>query len=287
MSVAPCAPQIASHARSVSSPPRVREPETGTVERWAAAYITSTSLEVKLAPPAPPREWTSAPEPTRILAPGRPDALMVHVKAAKQRGFASPHGRARAMHTFFHHELQAAELFAFALLAYPDAPHPLRQGLLKIMLDEIRHANLYADEVTRLGFEVGAFPVRDWFWERIPACPDIVSFLATMGLGFEAANLDHASRYERIFRDVGDPSAAETQALVGRDEVMHVRFGAEWFRTITGALAFDAWTRALPKPLSPLLMRGAQLDLASRRRAGLDEEFLGALAAWLPDTPSS
>jgi uncharacterized ferritin-like protein (DUF455 family) len=264
-----------------------RTDDDETIERWALAYVRSTSLEEKLAPSMPPTRWARSGTPIRIDAPGRPEALTVHVKASKQRGFSSPHGRARAMHTFFHHELQAAELFAFALLAYPEAPEALRAGMLRIMLDEIRHANLYAERVRALGYEVGAFAVRDWFWERIPACPDILSFLATMGLGFEAGNLDHASRYERIFRDVGDAASAETQAIVGRDEIMHVRFGAEWWRTLHGALTFDRWREALPSPLSPMLMRGATLDLTARRKAGLDEEFLGALAAWLPDTPSS
>lgn len=273
-------------------PPRVAEEDTGrrteagTLERWAEDYILATTLDAKLAPPAPPRVAAAA-SALRITKPGRPDALTVQAKAGKQRGYASPHGRARAMHAFFHHELQAAELFAFALLAYPEAPQALREGLVRILLDEVRHANVYAEQVSRLGFEIGAFGVRDWFWERVPACPTITAFLATMGLGFEAGNLDHASRYERIFRDVGDPISADVQRLVGRDEVMHVRFGAEWFRTLEGALTFEAWREALPPPLSPMVMRGATLDREARTRAGLDEAFLGALAAWLPEEPSS
>lgn len=262
-------------------------PPPGTVERWAWDYVAATSLAAKLAPPPPPETWVERPAPRRIAAPGRPSELTVQEKAAKQRGYASPHGRARAMHAFFHHELQAAELFAFAILAYPDAPHDLRRGLVRILLDEVRHAGVYAEQVRRLGFEIGAFGVRDWFWERVPACPDVVSFLATMGLGFEAGNLDHAARYARIFRDVGDAEAAHVQIVVGRDEERHVRFGAEWFRALRGSLDFDDWRSALPSPLSPMVMRGAALEHDARRRAGLDDAFLGALAAWLPDAPSS
>lgn len=260
-------------------------PEVGTLERWAWDYVHAVSLTEKLAPPPPPEhsvrgEW-------RRVAPGRPPELRVEGRAGKQRGFASAHGRARAMHTFFHHELQAAELFAYALLAYPEAPDALRAGLVRILADEVRHAKLYASEVERLGHAMGDFPVRDWFWERIPSCPDIVSFLATMGLGFEAGNLDHAARFGRIFRDVGDTRAAEVQAIVARDEIAHVRFGARWFEELQGALDFDAWASALPAPLSPMLMRGERIERESRLEAGLPEDFLARLETWIDRPPSS
>jgi len=262
-------------------------PEPGTLERWAWDYVHATTLTAKLSPGVPPTLIESKAHERRPLSPGRPAELVVREKAGKQRGFASEHGRARAMHAFFHHELQAAELFAFALLAYPDAPPALRDGLVRILLDEVRHANLYAEEVSRLGAEIGAFGVRDWFWERIPRCTDIVSFLATMGLGFEAGNLDHASRFERIFRDVGDAHAAAVQALVGRDEVAHVRFGAIWFANLRGSLEFDDWCSTLPDPLSPMLMRGETLDREARRAAGMSDEFLDRLASWASERPSS
>lgn len=262
-------------------------PEPGSLERWAWDFVHATTLREKLAPDAPPTRSEATRVARRLVAPGRPAELAIQGKAGKQRGFASPHGRARAMHAFFHHELQAAELFAFAILAYPDVEPGLRDGLVRILLDEVRHANLYVSEVERLGFEVGAFPVRDWFWERIPSCPDVVSFLATMGLGFEAGNLDHAARFERIFRDVGDLRAAEVQSIVARDEVEHVKFGAAWFRRIRGELTFDDWTRALPSPLSPMVMRGATLELRARRDAGMPDAFLERLESWTPEPPSS
>lgn len=272
-----------------ASPPDLdlESPSAGTVERWAWDYIVADRLDDKLAPPAPPTRFEEVSRPRRRIEPGRPAELRVEAKAHKQRGLASPHGRARAMHAFLHHELQAAELFAWALLAFPDAPLGLREGLLRILLDEVRHANLYAEEIRRLGFEVGAFPVRDFFWERVPRCATIESFLAVMGLGFEAGNLDHAARFADRFRDVGDARAAEVQRIVGADEIAHVRFGATWFRALHGALDFDSWSRALPPPLSPLLMRGEPICLSARRAAGLDEAFLSALSAWRPDTSSS
>ncbi|MGH7297993.1 MAG: ferritin-like domain-containing protein [Polyangiaceae bacterium] len=266
-------------------------PTAGTVERWAWDYVRAGSLEGKLSPPAVPEAW-EAREPAvapvrRLEAPGRPPELRVVSKAGKTRGLATPIGRARALHTFFHHELQAAELMAWAVLAFPDTPRDFRRGLLRIAQDEIRHMHLYAGHIARLGFAVGQFPVRDWFWERVPSCADAASFLATMGLGIESANLEHSASFAARFREAGDEEGARLQERVGAEEIAHVRFAATWFRAFRSTLDFDAWRRALAPPLSPLLMRGQPLQREARLRAGQTEQFLDELEAWQPDSPGS
>ncbi len=257
-------------------------PPDATVERWAWDLVVTTSLEAKLSPPAPPSAWEESPPARRIPSPGRPSALRVVAKAPRSRGLGTPAGRARAMHTFLHHELQAAELMAWAILAFPTAPGKLRAGLVRIAQDEVRHMRLYESHIERLGYRFGDFPVRDWFWERVPSCVDATSFVATMGLGFEAANLEHSTLFAARFRTAGDEEGAEVQEVVGREEVAHVRFGARWFTELTGGLTFDAWARALPAPLSPMLMRGRPLDREIRARAGFPEPFLDQLEAWQP-----
>ena len=264
-------------------PTRAQEPESGTIQRWAWDYVLATTLDAKLSPPPVPETWEESPPVRRLEAPGRPPELRIVTKAAKTRGLRSPHGRARALHTFLHHELQAAELMAWAILAFPDTPVEFRSGLVRIALDEIRHMHMYAKEIRRLGHEVGEFTVRDWFWERIPRCPDPGSFVAAMGLGFESANLEHTASYAARFREAGDEDGARVQELIGLEEIAHVRFGARWFQTFLGELEFDAWRAALPAPLSPLLMRGRPIQREARRRAGQPEPFLDRLDAWQPD----
>ena len=259
------------------------EPEGGTVERWAWDYVLATTLDAKLAPPPVPARWEGLGAARRIVAPGRPPELRIVTKAAKTRGLRSEHGRARALHTFLHHELQAAELMAWAVLAFPESPQEFRAGLVRIALDEIRHMHLYAKEICRLGHKVGDFTVRDWFWERIPLCPDPASFVAAMGLGFESANLEHTASYAARFREAGDDEGAQVQELIGREEIAHVRFGARWFERFRGGLEFESWRSALPAPLSPLLMRGRPLHRDARRRAGQPEQFLDELDAWQPN----
>ncbi len=89
-------------------------------------------------------------------------------KAPKSaHALASPQKRAHLLHTFLHHELQAAELMCWAVLKFRDTPPSFRRGLLSICQDEIRHMRLYSDQIERLGFKVGDFPVRDWFWSAL------------------------------------------------------------------------------------------------------------------------
>ncbi len=256
-----------------------------TVERWAWDYVATSSLAYKLAPPPLPERWEEHPPARRPSAPGRPPELRVESKAPKTRGLFAPAGRARALHTFLHHELQAAELMAWALLAFPETPREFRAGLARIAGDEVRHMNLYAAHIERLGYRVGSFVVRDWFWERVPSCATPASFVATMGLGFESANLEHTASFAKRFRAAGDEEGARVQELVGREEIAHVRFGARWFAEFTGSVDFDAWHRSLPAPLSPMLMRGHPLEHDARLAAGFPADFLAKLTAWQPVAP--
>jgi uncharacterized ferritin-like protein (DUF455 family) len=260
----------------------------GTVERWAFEYVTSTDLARKLDPPAPPRTFADHPAPLRIEQPGRPPELHVTARAPKAPGpdaMRAPEKRAALVHTFLHHELQAAELMCWAILAFPDTPEAFRMGLVGIAKDELRHMALYAEHLATLGSRFGAFPVRDWFWQRIPRAESPASFVATLGMGLEGANLDHAARFTERFRAIGDARGAEIEAQIGAEEVPHVRFALHWFERFTGALDFATWCAHLPPPLSPLLMRGAPLDREARLAAGFPPAFLDDLARWEPASP--
>ncbi len=265
----------------------MQPPIAGTVERWAWDYVLAATLPAKLSPAPVAEAWEDAGVARRLLAPGRPPELRVIDRRERGRSLRTADGRARALHTFFHHELQAAELMCWALLAFAETPREFREGLLRIALDEVRHMGIYARALERLGSHVGAYPVRDWFWARVPACATPASFVAVMGLGLEGANLDHSAAFAARFREAGDEDGARAQELVGLEEIAHVRFGARWFAHFRGALSFAAWRDALPAPLSPLLMRGHPMQRAARLRAGVPEAFLDELDAWRPDTRGS
>jgi uncharacterized ferritin-like protein (DUF455 family) len=256
------------------------------VEAWALHYISSTDLRVKLAPPPTPDEFCTHMAPLRIAQPGRPPELKPAPRGQrlpKPQAFTQAKHRARALHSFFHNELQAAELMCWALLAFCDAEPEFRRGLVRVCWDEIRHMQLYRAHIEYLGFAIGDFGVRDWFWSRVPACPSKLSFVAVMGMGLEAANLEYAPSFAAHFRAVGDEAGAALQERVAEDELAHVRFATQWFREWTGGCDFATWVAQLPPPWSPWVLRGEPMAHAARRRAGMSDGFVAALAAYVPE----
>lgn len=253
------------------------------VEAWARHYITTTDLAHKCVPGTPPRNFDPRAETLDLRPPGRPSELRVtraRPRSLSQAAMLDPKNRAKLLHKFWHHELQAAELMCWALLAYADAEPEFRVGLLGICQDEIRHMAMYQRHVEALGFRIGDFLVRDWFWERVPTCRSKLQFVALLGMGLEAANLDHTPRFAAWFDHVGDHTGARLQEQVGREEVAHVRFAVRWFRRWTGGCDFERWTGSLPEPLSPLLMRGKSINRAARFKAEMGEAFVDALMDW-------
>lgn len=272
--------------------PPAEAPPLGTVERWAWDYVLSADLDVKLSPPPPPSQWEVSPPPRRIERPGRPASLTLSARSTKTPGpeaLRSPARRAQLVHTFLHHELQAAELMAWALLAFPASPRAFRGGLVRIALDEVRHMGMYREHLAQLGSRYGQFPVRDWFWERVPRAATPAHFVAVLGVGFEGANLDHTARFAEKFRAIGDEAGARIQEQVGAEEVPHVRFAMRWLRrwARVGDLSLDVWAAHLPPPLSPLVMRGKPLDRERRLRAGFSEPFMDELSQWAERPPGS
>ena len=256
------------------------------VEAWAEHYVRSAQLCFKLAPPAPPARFREGASPLRLMQPGRPPEFRLALRGErtpKLEALKEPHYRARALHAFFHHELQAAELTCWALLAFADAEISFRKGLLGICLDEIRHMNLYREHIEALGSRIGEFGVRDWFWKRVPTCPTKLSFVAVMGMGLEAANLEYAGDFAARFRAVGDETGALIQERIATEEVAHVGFGTRWFARWTGGCDFETWAAELPPPLSPWVMHGNPIAEGARKRAGMSDQFIAALEAYVPE----
>jgi uncharacterized ferritin-like protein (DUF455 family) len=245
--------------------------------------LSATTLAAKFDLPEAPRALESNGPFRAGARPGRPPELVLSRSRRKTPGpeaMKSPVRRAELVHTFLHHELQAAELFCWAILAFPQAPETFRRGLAKIARDEVRHMNLYREHLAELGHAFGDFPVRDWFWERVPTVRNPIEFVATLGMGFEGGNLDHTKRFADCFRAIGDETGARIEETIFEEETAHVRFAIHWFREWTGCCDFRTWMRHLPPPLSPTVMKGQPLERAGRLRSGFDESFVADLAAW-------
>ncbi|MGE0869123.1 MAG: DUF455 family protein [Kofleriaceae bacterium] len=263
---------------------------------YAREIVTCQSLAGKLASPPDDLELAAPFDAVRIAAPGRPPELAIvagrHAKVPPLAGMRDPSQRARILHALANHELQAIELFAWAVLAFPDTPIAFRRGLLAVLADEQRHLQLYQERLVALGSTFGAEPVTGHFWNKLDHLSGPIEFVCTMALTFENANLDFASDYAAAARACGDDATAAALERVHADEIRHVHFGWVWlkrFAQTSDHQPFDPWRAYLAHvryPLGPKRARGARFDREARRRAGLDEAFIEELAAIEPTRPS-
>jgi len=251
----------------------------------ARRILDRPDLGSKLEPP-PPRLTDDRPGPPRRPAgPARTPDLAISPSAEARvpaiGGLADPAQRPRIVHALANHELQAVELFAYALLAFPDAPARFRRGLALVLADEQRHTRLYEGLLHRDGFRLGDFPVSGFFWSKVRDLTSPLRFICAMGLTFENANLDFTLEYAGAARDAGDPELASVLERVHRDEIHHVRFGWTWLERLKppATSAWEAYRANLTWPVRAELARGRTFRPGPRRRAGLDEAFIAELGA--------
>jgi uncharacterized ferritin-like protein (DUF455 family) len=258
---------------------------------FAHALVTATTLEGKRA--TLPPGWTDdhPGEALRLDAPGRPTALVPvtgqGVRVPPLAGMPDPAQRRRILHALANHELQAAELFAWALLAWPEMPRAFRVGCAKILGDEQRHMGLFLERLAALGGHFGQEPVSAHFWSKVPELATPLDFICTLGLTLEGANLDFSLEHAQAARAAGDAATADVLQVVHDDEVDHVRFAWVWLQRLAPEDP-DRWAtyaRHVRLPGGPARARGATFDAAGRRAAGLDEAFIDRLAATPPRTP--
>ncbi|MGH7201557.1 MAG: DUF455 family protein, partial [Planctomycetaceae bacterium] len=187
--------------------------------------------------------------------------------------------RAIAHHIMANHELQAVEVMAFVLLAFPDAPPEFRAGLAGIIDDEQRHTRMHVDRAAALGLRFGGLPVNAYIWKKAQRFQSVLDYLAGLPLTFEARNLDHTLEFDRHFTAAGDERSAAVVRAIHRDEIRHVAFGLEWLRRLKdrGQSDWDAYAAHLDWPLRPSRAAGDELHRAPRLEAGMTPEFLDAL----------
>jgi uncharacterized ferritin-like protein (DUF455 family) len=251
------------------------------IRDFAQDLVTTEDLVRKLAPPPAGLTDEDPGPPLRIEQPGRPPELRFQrrIEVPSSEGMPDPAQRPRILHALANHELQAAELFAWALLAFPDAPRDFRRGLLRILADEQRHTRMYIARVEEAGARFGDYPVNGYFWSKVEAITTPLRFLCAMSLTFENANLDHTLEYEEAARRAGDAKTAAVIERVHRDEIEHVRFGWTWLQVFKkkDESAWDAYRANLTWPLRPAKARGRTFHREPREAAGLDPELIRRL----------
>lgn len=253
---------------------------TETLRAFALRILESADLGEKLRP-AGQLVDTEPGSAFRPLLPARP----AHLEFCGQREsppiphqntLADPARRAAAHHIMANHELQALEVMAFVLVAFPEAPSEFRMGLARIMADEQRHTKMHLARLDELGLEFGAMLVNGYFWRKAQTFETLLQYLAGLPLTFEGCNLDHTLDFEGWFLEAGDEKSAAVMRAIHRDEIHHVAFGWEWLRKLKPPEQSDweAYQSNLKWPLQPVKSRGKQFYREPRLAAGLSADFV-------------
>ncbi len=259
---------------------------------FALALLEADTLEGKLR--LPPGEITDADPgaPLFVKGPIRPANLrhdpVNKVKVPSLAGMPDANQRARILHALANHELQAAELFAWAVLAFPDSPADFRRGCLGILAEEQKHCRLYIERLETLGHRFGDFGVTAHFWRKVAHMRTPLQFLCEVGLTLENANLDFAQEHADAAREAGDAGTAAVLEVVHADETRHVAFAWTWFQHFKPDEQDDwtAYNTNVRRPHGgPDRARGATFDADARREAGIAEAFIAKLAATSPTRP--
>ncbi|HEB88917.1 MAG TPA: DUF455 family protein [Deltaproteobacteria bacterium] len=281
-----------SHAEHPSGTARASTP--GTVRDFCLQALERGDLATKLRPPGP-REMPRLRDPegvaaTFIDAPARAPGLRMRGgsdRLPRPGELSEPGNRRKCLARFAHHELMAVELFAWALLRWPDLPRALRRGWLSALIDEQRHCRLYLERLRAHGGDFETDDHSDYFWRQAPAIAaspaGARAFLAAMGLTLEQANLDFTLTYRDGFAAAGDEETARVCQRVHDEEIAHVALAAHWIRRLEsedGDIAqpdgtdLDRYLACVPFPLGPARAKGRRFEVSARRRAGLSDRFI-------------
>jgi uncharacterized ferritin-like protein (DUF455 family) len=265
-----------------------------TIREFCLKVIESGDLASKLAAPLD-QSGQTLPDTDRgvavfIARPIRGPGLRMsggREKLPRPGQLRDPQHRMRCLSRFAHHELMAVELFAWALLRWPELPDSLRRGLLSALVDEQRHCQLYLDRLLAHGGRFETDDHSDYFWRQIPniekskAGP--CAFLAAIGLTLEQANLDFTLTYRDGFAEAGDHESAQVCQRVHDEEIAHVALAARWIKRLDPVGSenanpersdLEAYLAAVPYPLGPSRAKGRRFEVAPRRRAGLSPELI-------------
>ncbi len=247
---------------------------------YASSLICSKSLENKLFSPEIIEFNTY--QSTSYALPSRPTDMAIR---SGQSSFPNKNAirhdleaRGIAFLFFANHELLAIELYAWALLRFPNISKAMKRCWTQIIKDEQKHLRLYINRALELGAELNSIHYNDFFWKCIVKCQTPEEFISAMSLTVEQANLDFSYYFKIFFKEIGDDSSADIMQIVYEDEIRHVQHGVEHLKR--NSQNEDHWEthfKNLRWPLSPKNCRGKLFDRKVRTELGFEQDYIDRL----------
>ncbi|GBF42889.1 hypothetical protein LPTSP2_21810 [Leptospira ellinghausenii] len=253
------------------------------LSEYAKHLLLAPNLEDKLFTPAKHWDEEIDDKPLRIQKPGRSHLIQFSdkkVKIPRLEHLNLESNKGLTLHHFANHELMAIELFAWAILAFPNAPKSIRNGWVKTIEEEQTHLKLYINRMNDFGVQFGDIPLNYIFWKQLEQFHTLESFSAVMSLSFEGANLDYSQVYAKVFSYFGDLKTSEIMLTIFEDEVKHVKRGVRAFeKSIPPEKnSWEYYLTLIQFPFTPRRAKGYLFFPETRYLAGLDQDFVNHLS---------
>ncbi len=252
------------------------------LSEYAKHLLLSSDLEDKLLPP--PSVWQEETDvrPFRIEKPNRADNLKfsdVKTKIPRLEHLNQTTAKGLTLHHFANHELMAIELFAWAILAFPESPLRVKLGFIKTIQEEQTHLRLYLKRMNDFGISFGDIPLNYIFWKQVPKLGSVEEFTAVLSLSFEGANLDYSQIYAKAFAHFEDWETAEIMIRIFEDEVKHVKRGMRVFQNgkPSSMEDWDYYKTLIHFPFTPRRAKGYIFLPETRKLSGMSDEFIRLL----------
>ena len=256
---------------------------------FAQEIIQGKRIEDKLYALDEPRlrfSFDKAAPLEKVIVPNREKKIALSQKQIKfPRGhFHIPEKKAIALNSFANHELLAIEIMAKMLVEFPHETKEeklFKKGIISSLKDEQKHLHLYVERLNELGYELGDFPLNDYFWRQSINITSRAEYLSIMSVTFEGANLDFAALYRDLFLEVEDKKTADILETVLKDEISHVAFGMHWLSQWKKEKSvWQYYLENLPSPLTPARARGKSFNEVDRLKAKMDKSFISELLSF-------
>ncbi|GIL18863.1 MAG: hypothetical protein BroJett040_26140 [Oligoflexia bacterium] len=173
-----------------------------------------------------PTDFRVSEQSARDVTVLAPDAL------PPKKGLSLREGQGRLLHDLASIELQAMEMCFRSLIEYPDAPSEFREHLAQITLEEASHLELCLNGMEKLGYQWGHWPVHMALWQSLRREDSLLDRILIVHRYLEGSGLDAGETLMKRLSGVLDHGLKSIVNTIVTEEVNHVRFGSDWYRTL-------------------------------------------------------
>jgi len=260
------------------------------INDYARHILLSSNLDEKLEPLKPNFKFKESKGFDHPDFPNRSEKIKPSTKKVKFPKSQSLHlenKKALAFHFFANHELLAFEIMAASLLIFPTktmADHKFKLAIINTIEDEKKHFSLYRSRMNEFGVDFGDFPINDFFWRQLEKINTPTQYFSFISLTIEAANLDFAKFYAKVFTELEDFKSAKILELVYKEEIQHVALGVNFLEKSRGDESlWDYYRNNLPDLITPARAKGMNFDFDGRTKAGLNDDFIQKIFEYRDD----